>query len=116
MGYVKSSDKIEEINVYNQRMRKIITELGKKGLDLDLQVGYGIYRKGQQIISLTPGHLSALKTAKYISENMVVPYLGFNPISTMQPSFLLEYNYFRPFVATFEADKKVATKEGMKEV
>jgi len=48
------SNLIEEKDIFNQRIRELVNLLGKKGLELNAPIGYGIYRSAAGELIVNP--------------------------------------------------------------
>lgn len=112
MGYVEIPW-IEPKDVLNKRIQHITHLLIEKGLSPDAAIGFGIFKNSQgKLVSLPPHKLQILKSIDYLSKNIVVPYLGFNPLSIVQAPQLLEKQFYRQAVVDYEPDKVVQTFKG----
>ena len=118
-GYMPMEN-VDPQDVLNKRMQEMAGYLIQRGVNKDTQIGFGIYwRKAGdklKIYSMPTQGLATLKTLSFLSKNVTIPFMGFNPMAQIQPDLLLEYNYFRPAVQSFESDKYVQTKNSWMQV
>lgn len=106
-----------ELQFFNERYRVIQQQLIRHGLPAETQIGYGVYRYQNRVVQLIPGFQAFLETADVLSRYTQVPYLGFNPLQSLQPSFLREYTFTRPSVQQYtSANQLVATRMGMRQI